>query len=103
MLPVPFLGRVSIGAQDYPLTDDIEIGNNTLVVYAWRSGEGIGMHLETQRGSTQLNFANGTMTSICGGPMTSICGGPSDYYALHGTLLLVAWLVVAPYGIYQAR
>lgn len=96
--PFPFLfhRRLSIGTQDYSLTNDTAEGKDTPVVYAWRLGEGIGIHTKDQRGSVMLDFANGTVTSICG-------NGSSEYYALHGALLLVAWLIVAPYGLYQAR
>lgn len=93
--PVPPSLSLSIGTQDYPLADDIASDRDTPVVYAWRLGEGIGIHSKNQRGSVLLNFADGTLTPIC--------SGSSDYYALHGALLLFAWLVVAPYGIYQAR
>lgn len=96
LFPFLFPGRLSIGTQDYSLTKDIEAGQDTPVVYAWRLGEGIGIHTNDQRGSVMLDFANGTVTSICD-------NGSSEYYALHGALLLVAWLIVAPYGLYHAR
>lgn len=93
--PFPLLGRFSIGTKDYNLTSDILSGRDTHIVYAWHPGKDIGKHAFNERGGIKLNFANGTMISPC--------DGPNDYYALHGALLLLAWLVVAPYGIYQAR
>lgn len=93
--PSSLLRRISIGIQDYSLTDDIASGDDTPVIYAWRAGEGIGKHTTSQRGSVLVNFKDGTLTSTC--------DGTNDYYALHGALLLVAWLLFAPYGLYQAR
>ena len=95
LFPFTSVGCFSTCAQDYNITEDIASGEDTPVVYAWSSGEGISMYYKSQRGSVQLNFTDGTLTSVC--------EASSDYYALHGALLLVAWLIVAPYGIYQAR
>lgn len=82
--------------QDYPLSDDIDLAQQTPIIYAWRSGEGIGKHANSQRGAAQVNFQDG---SVIG----EECSDPAEYYALHGALLLLAWMVIAPYGIYQAR
>eukprot|EP00903_Cladosiphon_okamuranus_P012613 g11801.t1 len=81
---------------DYPLSDDIDLAQQTPIIYAWRSGEGIGKHANSQRGSAQVNFQSG---SVIG----ETCSNPAEYYALHGALLLLAWMLIAPYGIYQAR
>lgn len=70
-------------------------GESTRIIYAWRPGQGTDKHPVDQRGSASLNFRDGTVTFIC--------NGAGDYYALHGALLLFVWLIVAPYGIYQAR
>lgn len=91
----PFPGRFSIDTQDYPLADDIASGHDTPIIYAWRSGAGIGKHPSTQRGDTLVNFADGSVSSTC--------DDSNDYYALHGALLLFVWMIIAPYGIYQAR
>lgn len=82
--------------QDYPLSDDIELSSETPIIYSWRSGEGIGKHPNSQRGAVQVNFEDGSVTD-------EDCSDAEEYYALHGALLLVAWMVIAPYGIYQAR
>lgn len=91
-----FRGCFSIGTQDYPLADDIAAGDDTPIIYSWRSGEGIGKHPNSQRGNALVNFADATATS-------SSCDDSTDYYALHGALLLFVWMLIAPYGIYQAR
>lgn len=84
------------GAQDYPLGRDIEAKVKTPIIYAWRAGGNKGQqHPNTHRGSAQVNFVDGTVTTEC--------DESSDYFAFHGALLLLAWMVVAPYGIYQAR
>lgn len=82
--------------QDYPLSNDIDLAEQTPIIYAWRSGEGIGKHANSRRGSAQVNFQDG---SVIG----EECNDAAEYYALHGALLLLAWMVIAPYGIYQAR
>ena len=66
------------------------------MIYAWRSGTGLGKHPNSQRGAVQINFQDGSV-------LGEECSEAEDYYALHGALLLVAWMVVAPFGIYQAR
>lgn len=85
-----------VNCQDYPLSDDIDLAEQTPIIYAWRSGEGIGKHANSRRGSAQVNFQDG---SVIG----EECSDAGEYYALHGALLLLAWMVIAPYGIYQAR
>ncbi len=66
------------------------------MIYAWRSGEGVGKHPNSQRGAAQINFQDGSAVG-------DECSEKTEYYALHGAFLLVAWMIVAPYGIYQAR
>lgn len=83
------------GEQDYRLGDDIDASVFTEVIFSWRSGEGLGQHPNSQRGSAEVNFVDGTVVIEC--------DESSDYYAFHGALLLMAWMLVAPYGLYQAR
>lgn len=75
--------------------DDIEMAEDTNIVYAWRAGAAVSQHPNSQRGSAEVNFVDGTVAATC--------DDAHDYFALHGALLLVAWMVIAPYGIYQAR
>ncbi|CAN0021059.1 unnamed protein product [Ectocarpus fasciculatus] len=81
---------------DYPLSDDIYLSQDTSIIYSWRSGEGIGKHPNSQRGAAQVNFQDGSVAD-------EQCSDSGEYYSLHGALLLVAWMIIAPYGIYQAR
>eukprot|EP00904_Undaria_pinnatifida_P011388 jgi/Undpi1/737/HiC_scaffold_10.g04201.m1 len=69
--------------------------DDTPVIYAWRSGEGIGKHPNGQRGDALVNFADATASSTC--------DDSTEYFGLHGALLLCVWMLIAPYGIYQAR
>ena len=88
-------GFFSIGTQDDPLADDIAAGNDTSIIYSWRSGTGIGKHPTNQRGNVRVNFARATVYSTS--------NDSTDYFSLHGALLLFVWMIIAPYGIYQAR
>lgn len=81
--------------QDYNLLDDLDESALTNIIFAWRSGEGVQQHPTTQRGTTSVNFLTGDSCSVC---LES-----NDFYALHGALILLAWMVVAPYGLYQSR
>lgn len=92
-LASPFFGVPA--AQDYDLADDLASGEDTPIIYAWRPGAGLQQHPNTKRGDALLNFQDGTVTQNC--------DSSTEYYALHGALLLVAWMIIAPYGIYQAR
>ena len=66
----------------------------TDTIYAWRAGPGItDRHPSSQRGYAAVNFKDGTAP----------CDDTSEYFALHGALLLFVWMLIAPYGIYQAR
>ncbi|CAM9174754.1 unnamed protein product, partial [Laminaria digitata] len=79
---------------DYDLAGDIAGDVETQIVYSWRSGPGItDQHPNSQRGTAAVNFKDGTTS----------CDDTSEYFALHGALLLFAWMLIAPYGIYQAR
>ncbi|CBN76582.1 peroxinectin precursor [Ectocarpus siliculosus] len=82
--------------EDYLLSDDIYLSQDTSIIYSWRSGDGIGKHPNSQRGAAQVNFQDGSVAD-------EQCSDSAEYYSLHGALLLVAWMIIAPYGIYQAR
>ncbi|CAM9703751.1 unnamed protein product, partial [Ectocarpus sp. 12 AP-2014] len=47
------------------------------------------------RGSATLNFATGDVETYC--------DGETNFVSLHGALMLVAWMLIAPWGIYYAR
>lgn len=81
--------------QDYDLWQDIAKGSKTPLIYSWRSGEGIGQHPNTQRGASNVDWNTGEFDGEC--------DDSHEFYALHGALILLAWMVVAPYGLYQAR
>lgn len=52
-------------------------------IYAWGSGDGIGKHPNSQRGAPQINYKDGAVAD-------EQCSDSSEYYSLHGALLLVA-------------
>ena len=81
--------------QDYSLLEDINASEDTPVIFAWRSGPGIVQHPNSQRGAAMVNFVNGSVDVVC--------DDPNHYFALHGALLLLVWMFVAPYGLYHAR
>lgn len=81
--------------QDFALSDVLENDEETPIIFAWRSGQGIGQHRNSERGASKVNLRSGDYFDSC--------DNSNDFYALHGALLLVAWLMVAPYGLYQAR
>ncbi|CAM9507214.1 unnamed protein product, partial [Ascophyllum nodosum] len=80
---------------DYSLLEDINASEDTPVIFAWRSGPGIVQHPNSQRGAAMVNFVNGSVDVVC--------DDPNHYFALHGALLLLVWMFVAPYGLYHAR
>lgn len=84
-----------IAEQDYSLAGDIDTSDDTSIIYAWRSGPGIQQHPNSQRGAATVNFVDGTVAATC--------EEAEDYFALHGALLLLAWMLVAPYGLFHAR
>lgn len=79
--------------QDFDLTESID--DETFIIYAWRSGPGLDQHRTSQRGSAMVNLGTGDVRDYC--------DNSNDFYALHGALILLAWMIVAPYGLYQAR
>lgn len=76
------------------LVQDIDNALDTLVIYAYREGEGIGQHPNANRGAATINFATGTVETVC---------TDNEFITLHGALMLIAWMVLAPVGIYYAR
>lgn len=73
---------------------DIDNAVDTLIIYAYREGEGIGQHPNGNRGAATVNFATGNVEAEC---------DDNDFVLLHGALMLVAWMVLAPMGIYYVR
>lgn len=77
------------------LSKDLANAAETEVIYAFRGGSGVGQHPSANRGSSTINFALGTVENNC--------DDSSDFILLHGTLMLIAWMIVAPFGIYYVR
>lgn len=73
---------------------DIDASLATLVIYAYRAGDGIGQHPNANRGAAAVNFATGTVETVC---------SDNEFITLHGALMLIAWMILAPFGIYYAR
>lgn len=76
------------------LVQDIDSQRDTLVIYAFREGEGIGQHPNANRGAATVNFATGNVENEC---------ADNEFITLHGALMLIAWMLLAPAGIYYAR
>ena len=55
----------------------------------------MGQHPNSNRGSATVNFALGTVENNC--------EDSSDFILFHGTLMLIAWMILAPLGIYYVR
>ncbi|CAM9823746.1 unnamed protein product, partial [Discosporangium mesarthrocarpum] len=81
---------------DYNLFADFIHEKDTSFIFAWRSGQGLGQHPNSQRLAAQVNLAQGEGSILCEeeGEL---------YFAVHGTLLLVAWMILVPIGLYFAR
>lgn len=74
---------------------DIDDGSiSTSLIYAFKEGD-IGQHANANRGSGSVNFATGDSEAGC--------DSDTDFASLHGALMLIAWLLVAPVGIYFIR
>eukprot|EP00752_Nemacystus_decipiens_P001683 g1633.t1 len=86
--------RAPFDGEDYDLGTDIDQALTTLVIYAYREGEGIGQHPNANRGAATINFATGQVETVC---------EDNEFITLHGALMLIAWMVLAPVGIYYAR
>ncbi|CAB1101232.1 unnamed protein product [Ectocarpus sp. CCAP 1310/34] len=90
-----FRERATLDAEDYDLFEDIENEVDTLVIYAFKKGEGVGQHPNTNRGAATINFVTGDVDTHC--------DGETNFVSLHGALMLIAWMLIAPWGIYYAR
>lgn len=77
------------------LSQDIDNEDDTLIIYAYKRGAGVGQHPNTSRGSATINFITGDVDIKC--------DGDSDFVSLHGALMLIAWMLIATAGIYFVR
>lgn len=76
---------------------DIEsVDKKTDVIYAFREGAGVGQHPNTNRGAATVNFATGDTED------ETACSD-DNFVSLHGALMLIAWMLLAPVGIYFVR
>ncbi|CAN0184392.1 unnamed protein product, partial [Scytosiphon promiscuus] len=80
--------------QDYDLATDVENQADTDVVYSFREGAGVGQHPNANRGASTVNFATGDVEIVC---------SEDNFVSLHGALMLIAWMILAPWGIYYVR
>lgn len=74
---------------------DVFLEADTLVVFCYREGAGVGQHPNGNRGASTVNFATGAAEPKC--------EDKRRFASLHGALMLVAWMFVAPAGIYYIR
>lgn len=51
-------------SQDYDLYSDLDGETYTSVIYAFREGEGVGKHSNSNRGASNVNFLSGASTSV---------------------------------------
>lgn len=65
-----------------------------MVIYSFREGAGVGQHPNANRGAATVNFVTGDVETEC---------DDNDFVSLHGALMLIAWLILAPVGIYYIR
>eukprot|EP00752_Nemacystus_decipiens_P002581 g2416.t2 len=85
---------VPVGDQDYDLASDIADKTETAVIFSFREGAGVGQHPNANRGASTVNFATGDVENLC---------NENNFATLHGALMLIAWMVLAPWGIYYVR
>ncbi|CAM9145144.1 unnamed protein product [Ectocarpus sp. 8 AP-2014] len=78
--------------QDYDLAQDVKDQKDTEVIYSF--GESLGQHPSSSRGASTINFATGDVEIEC---------DENNFVSLHGALMLIAWVVLAPWGIYYVR
>ncbi|CAM9319898.1 unnamed protein product [Pylaiella littoralis] len=90
--------RGALDDNDYDLGADIDGGTSTLVIYAYGTPLGeedeIEQHASANRGAATVSFSTGNVEVECEG---------NDFLIVHGSLMLVAWMVLAPLGIYYVR
>lgn len=66
----------------------------TPLIYSFKEGD-IGQHANANRGSASVNFATGDSVTDC--------QDRTSFASLHGALMLIAWMLLAPVGIYFIR
>ena len=66
-----------------------------MVIYSYKEGKGVGQHPNANRGSSSINFATGNAEAYC--------EDDENFESLHGALMLIAWMILAPFGIYYIR
>ena len=74
---------------------DIADSADTEIIFSFKSGAGVAQHPNANRGASTLNFLTGDVD------IDYDCN--ENFATLHGALMLVAWMVLAPWGIYYAR
>ena len=77
------------------LPQDLDRGRDTMVIYSYKEGEGVGQHPNANRGASIINFSTGNADAHC--------EDGEDFESLHGALMLIAWMILAPVGIYYIR
>ena len=87
--------RLSISANHSSSCQDLANAAETELIYSFREGSGVGQHPSANRGSSTVNFALGSVENNC--------DDSSDFILFHGTLMLIAWMILAPLGIYYVR
>ena len=65
------------------------------MIFSFKTGEGVGQHPNTHRGAATVNFVTGDVETQC--------DGDTNFVSLHGALMLIAWMLIAPFGIYYGR
>ena len=65
------------------------------MIYSYREGAGVGQHPNGNRGASSVNFATGGAEGKC--------NDDDNFESLHGALMLIAWMFLAPAGIYYIR
>eukprot|EP00904_Undaria_pinnatifida_P011031 jgi/Undpi1/7058/HiC_scaffold_21.g09532.m1 len=85
----------SLDDEDYDLKRDLDRGRDTMVIYSYKEGEGVGQHPNANRGASIINFSTGNADAHC--------EDGEDFESLHGALMLIAWMILAPVGIYYIR
>lgn len=66
----------------------------TQVIFSFREGAGVGQHPNANRGASTVNFVTGDVDNEC---------NENNFATLHGCLMLIAWMMLAPWGIYYVR
>eukprot|EP00904_Undaria_pinnatifida_P011027 jgi/Undpi1/7054/HiC_scaffold_21.g09528.m1 len=85
----------SLDDEDYDLGKDLDLERDTMVIYSYKEGAGVGQHPNANRGASSINFATGSSEAHC--------EDTDNFESLHGALMLIAWMILAPVGIYYIR